>query len=129
MCFEKAKSLRSIKSRLSLPKNWLSKTEDTVVINYCIDGHMKFLTIDRDEVPRILKEFGLITNYEGLGKNRRMYCSHVPDCKGSKGFTSDWQETQVQCEEIKIYESDVIHLIACKEHEKIVRLMEYYKLN
>jgi hypothetical protein len=129
MCIDKEKSLLSIKKRLQLPRNWLAKTEDSVVINYYLGNRKLFLTLDRDDVPRLLKEAGMITRYEGSGSNRRMYCSEVPLVKPGNSFTAEWNETQVQCESLKIYESDVIHLIACREHEKIITLMRHYQLN
>lgn len=129
MSFNKEKSLRSIKKRLQLPRDWLAKTETTVVISYYLENRKLFLTLDRDDVPRLLKEAGMITRYEGTGSSRKMYCSEVPNVKPGNSFTREWFENQVQCENIKIYESDVIHLIACREHEKILALMKYYQLN
>lgn len=105
----------------------MAKTEDTVLISYYLDGLLMFLTLNRCDVAPLLKQFGLIKRYEGSGESLKMYGLTAPKFKKA-GFTSDWKETQVVCDDIKIFESDVIHLIACEEYEKIVELMRGTRL-
>lgn len=125
MCFNSKESLvPKIKNKIRLPLKWFTKTEHSVMITYYYNDRMRFITLDRDDVPRLLKEFGMITRYEGTGKNRKMYGLQSPE-KSKRGFTSDWVETQVQCEDVKIYESDAIQFIACIEYEKIEKIMGF----
>lgn len=120
MCnFLQAMCLPGFKKRIDLPTEWKQETEDNFLFFYLIDGNERFFEIPKDEDgAEILKEEGMIQDYEGRGKFLKMYNIKVLPIEGNKGEEIEWVRTSViDWKHIKIFQSDVIHFAAKREYK------------
>lgn len=111
---------KSLRKRITLPTNWIKRTDRYYAFTYVLNDETKLIQVDFDEDgAEFLKENGFIDSYSGGGKNLRMYCNKTFYVPGKKGEPVRWaRSTTVNWEDIKILPADVIHFAAKLEFEQ-----------
>lgn len=104
---------------ITLPVDWIKRTDKCFVLTYHIENRTRFIQIDfNEDGAEFLKENAFIDAYKGNGSNVKMFCNKKFYVSGKNGKPVEWERsTVVSWDNIKIYRDDVIHLAAKHEFE------------
>lgn len=122
----RAMTMPALKKRIALhPDHPFKKTEYYLLFTYYIDGEKKKLLLERGEdAAEVLFENGLISKYTGAGPYLTMYSKKMHTVAGRNGAPVQWAvESELEWKDIKLFNSDVLHIVANHEYELTGRMM------
>jgi hypothetical protein len=121
----KAATMPGLKKRITLAAEPLVQTESHLLFNYYIDGKMRFLEVEiGEDAAELFEQNGLISRYEGAGHNLTLYVKKLHTVVGKDGAPVQWvSEVETEWHELKIFHSDMLHIVANHEYDLIGRVM------